>query len=348
MKTSRGFSIIEFLVAIGLTSILMVSVGAVILMQNKEYTSHFTRLFHQYDLGLTNQSLSQHFKNIVRLDPAESLLVVGDDSYRGLAGINKSIHGCDYTEDITGGKSIVRYTTLRKKTGSVQLLRSWKDTSADKSSSADELRLSHHDKDSAPFQVVGRDKELVLIDRDNLYVRRYKVLSWERVVTFADPYDDQPKSDIDGKPIQFKYTKVFLGKPSDVSENEVLSLGRWFPTHSSVFISDTYVLCAKGSRVVRIHDTEKTEETLFKANVNQFQISKFAVHYAAIKGLAPIEDSDFKPYESLSKGESNCINSLSIAINVESKAAGGHPLLFNITNHLSHHQSRLPTLCYSE
>ncbi len=340
-----GFSLMELIIAAGIFSMLMLIVSWMMVFFFGRFYQSYGKALIKNDFQLFSKVYFPQLKNAIRLDPGEDLYDVGDAAYRGIIGMSQSVHDCDYefdNDEEDEARSILRYTVLRNRVGNERVLRGWNDSSSGETGADHELRISYTDTGRQPFQVVGQDKEIAIVDVDGLYTRRFKVDSWARTVgTGLDPFDDQPVTGGD-----FTYTRLLLLQPERVGGVALDPLDRWFVTHSSVFITSTHVICSKGDKIVDINESTGEERTILDLASGAYALSRFTVSFGATGSGSRVDSRQFKPFRYLSIDERDCFNNVVFRIDVQGRNSGdvdSIELFANLTNL----QTRRPLKCDS-
>ena len=145
-------------------------------------------------------------------------------------------------------------------------MRAWSEVeSADKATPADELRVSYENTEKTLFSDKNMPAEILVVDADRRYIRRYEVASKvSHLNATKDPYDDQPRLDGVGNPMTFNYVSVFLKLPKGIAGTKTYKQSAVFVTGSDVYASETYYICLRkdGKHLIRYNALTKKKKLL--------------------------------------------------------------------------------------
>lgn len=313
MKMKTGFTAIELLIGLGLSTII-ISSATVLVYQYLQQNSDFQLWADAQSEGqLIREDFNKMFRNSVRLEPPEDLQSSGDGDYLGITTLTGDLAPsvCDATQ------SVLRLTSFERNKKSVRLLRAWDEMSnGDKNGAPNELRVYYDASEAALFQKNSGPSELTIVDADQMWIRRYKVKKYRFVRnTPYDPQDDLSKIDTNGKSKTFDYVSVDLEMPKNQKDNSITKQNVRFITGSEALPTKTSVLCkakTDGS-LIEINQSEKTTTTLLKNPIGKYSVTDFMIHFASPKAKAQLQDSDFK-VTTQGKNGVVCANSAKISL----------------------------------
>jgi prepilin-type N-terminal cleavage/methylation domain-containing protein len=292
-RSNRGFSLLEIMVALGISSVVLAGATAYLFYFFNQHS-----LFDQWsgvhqDSYVSLEKLQNDLRNVISLSPVEDLrTIVGDKKYFGLASLTGAeVPGaCLNNADFNA----IRVTTLNRKKIPEKTLRLWDESiSSGLPGAAHEIRISADATASSLFQAGYTPKEIVLVDADRLYTRRYEVVSATlHLGTTIDPTDDVNKA-----PTIFNYARVHLKNPKDLANLTNPKKVAVFVTSSEVFDASTSVYCVDSAdKIVKgIDTTTGTAVNLFEITNNDFLLKSFRFVFAKTHLSARLEDSSFSP-----------------------------------------------------
>ncbi len=266
-------------------------------------------------MSMALKNIEGDIRNVVRIDPNENLTSNEEPRYFGMTEISTDAAP---SECLTGaGASVIRYTTLDRTKRSERVQRAWSETDdADKSGAAHELRVTADASDKSLFQASRAPKELIIVDADRRYIRRYKVLSHVmNLNSTIDPYDDVPKVDAAGNQTKFNYASVRVGSPRQVNAGAIFKIMAVFITGSEVYESNTYYVCLRRAdrSLIKIHENTR-EVTVLLQNPNvDFDMDAFNVGYLSTRGGLRVEQMNFI-VDMLTSPLNACINTVRFEI----------------------------------
>jgi hypothetical protein len=265
------------------------------------------------------KNIERDIRNVVRLEPTEDLRVLKDDLFFGLTSIPVGEEPSICTNDAT--HSVLRYTTLSRSLRQEKSLRAWSEvTSADKVMPTDELRVSADNTDDALFSDKNLPAEVLVVDADRRFIRRYRVISrTQHLNTTNDPYDDTPKTDATGNPVPFNYASVFLGLPTGIQGTKTQIQPAVFVTGSDVYAATTYFVCMRktDNNLIKYNPLKNTQEVLLASNAPEFVIDTFVVSYLATKKDVRVDPINFGPSTLTATGV--CVNTVFVSLTAENK-----------------------------
>lgn len=317
MKKSSGFSVMELLLAVSISTMVIGIVTYLIHNFFSEQKNMETWSAGQLEMSMALRTIEGDIRNVIRMDPVENLSNSSSVEYFGLTSLSPGMEPSVCLND--NGASVIRYTTLDRKQRSERVLRAWSEMAdSNKTGASHELRLTADETEASMFTATKMPVEVVLVDADRRYLRRYTVVSKRMSLsTNLDPYDDLPKVDSFGAPVTFKYASAILKNPTNISGSAITSKTAVFITGSEVYSSRTYSLCLRKSDRSLIRFDENTrEETVLLQNPHvDFTIESFRVGYMATRAGIRVEPASFLP-EMLSLSNMACINTVMFTLNL--------------------------------
>ncbi|WP_374000921.1 type II secretion system protein J [Bdellovibrio bacteriovorus] len=317
MKKNSGFSIMELLLAVSLSTMVIGIVTYLIHNFFSETKSMETWSSGQLEMSMALKTIEGDIRNVIRMDPVENLTSSSSVEYFGMTSLSPGMEpSICLNQD---GASVIRYTTLDRKQRSERVLRAWSEMAdANKTGNAHELRLTADETEASMFNASKMPVEVVLVDADRRYLRRYTVVSKRmNLSSNLDPYDDLPKTDSFGAPIIFKFASAILRTPANVGGSAIISKTAVFITGTEVYSSRTYSLCLrKSDRSLIRYDENTREETVLLQNPHvDFTIESFRVGYMATRAGLRVEPASFLP-EMLNLPNLECINTVMFTLNL--------------------------------
>lgn len=295
MKSISGFSLVELLLAIGLTTLVVGTTTSLIHYYFAEQKNLDVWSSGQLEMSMALKSIEGDMRNVVRIDPNENLYVTTSPRFFGMTGINE---GDQPSECLSGpGASVIRYTSLDRSKRSERLQRPWSEKGdAGLSGPNHELRISADYTDKSLFREATAPREIILVDADRRYIRRYAVVAHAmKLNSSLDPYDDTPKVDTAGNAVVFNYATARLNSPMNAKNAFVDKIPAVFVTGSEVYESNTFYLCLRASdrSLIKINQNSQEVSILLQNNNIDFEIDSFNVGYLSTKGGLRVEQASF-------------------------------------------------------
>jgi hypothetical protein len=319
MRDAKGFSLIELLVAAGLGVAVIASTLTFLFYFFSEKNRLDSWSAGQIEMSMAIKNIERDIRNIVRMEPPEDLSAVRDDLYFGLTSVPVRDTPTVCLNDST--YSVIRYTTLGRSVRQAKSVRSWSEvTSADKNLAANELRVSADNTDADLFSDKNLPAEVLVVDADRRFIRRYRVLSRiHHLASSTDPYDDAPKTDADGNAVTFSYASIFLGLPLNLRGAKTTIRPAVFVTGSDIYASNTYYVCKHKTenKIIKYNASNDTQETLLTGRLPEFVIQSFKIGYLATKKDVRVDPVNFVPTTLTVTGI--CVNSVYLTLTAENK-----------------------------
>lgn len=291
MKKNAGFTMVELLLAAGLSTLVVGATTYLIFQFFSEHRSLEVWSSGQFEMSASLKDLEGDIRNIVRLDPLEQ----GADKYLGLRQVAVGLEPSVCLNDATS--PVFRYTSLDRRRRSETLMRAWSEqVSSGKKNGSDELRVTHDTTADALFNSERAPREVVLVDADRRYLRRYVVDSFiPRVKTNLDPYDDVAKMDTYEQPIFFTYASVFLKNPPGLRGEDITKESSVFITGSEVYAANTYFVCLRKTdrALIKYDQVAQTEKILLHNPMEEFEIEALRVGYLGTRPNVRVEPDSF-------------------------------------------------------
>ncbi|WP_374078069.1 type II secretion system protein J [Bdellovibrio bacteriovorus] len=313
----KGFTVVELLLAVGLSA-LVVSTATYLLHQFfSEHKNLEVWSSGQFEMSSALKDIEGDVRNIVRFDPKEE----GAQEYLGIAAIAA---GSEPSQCLnTADAPVMRYTSLDRKSRSERVLRAWSEVdSSGKTQPKDELRISADNSTSSLFTQSKGPKEIVLVDADRRYIRRYEVVRHVmHLNSNTDPYDNLPKVDSFGNPVFFNYVSVFLNNPKGIVNENTNKKASVFVTGSEVYNSRTYFVCLRKTDRSLIKINQATNEvSVLLLNTNaDFEIERFVIGYLGTRRGVRVEPANFQANMAGATGD--CVNTILLEINLKATQA---------------------------
>lgn len=317
MKFQRGFTITELIMAMGLAVIIVSSATALVygfLQQNANFQEWSDTVAESQML---KEDLNRIIRNTARLDPVEDLVMTGDALFYGITDV-PAVHApteCNFDQ------SILRFVSYDHTKPSARILRPWNEIlHVGETNLGSELRVTSDD-DDALFNKDNGPSEIVIADAEIANVRRYKIKKYTLYKNHPkDPYDDQPKKDIDGSVKRFNFAAIQLEMPEMIKGGTSQKKAVGFITGSEVFATSTSIICqakADGS-LIQIDQSNNKTEVLLQNPVGKYLISNFKVEYAAPKAKTEVNEflSSIVTTDLIS-----CVNAIRLEIELSLKDA---------------------------
>jgi hypothetical protein len=355
MSNSKGFSITEILLGIALGGMVIVSTASILYYFFTERNRLETWSSGQLEMSVAVKSIESDLRNVARMEPMEDLRTVNDSLYFGLTSINAGEEPSVCNNSVTS--SVFRYTTLNRLWPQAKSMRTWSEVdSSDKTGAANELRVTVDATEDALFSNSKLPKEIVLVDADRRYIRRYDVVSRTLHLNMTtDPYDDLPKTDTSGNPVVFNYASVLLKRPNGITGNEITAKPAVFITGSDVYASSTNFVCLRKSdrSVIRYNELTGQTDVLLSNTAKDFNIQTFVVKYLATKKGIRVDPVNFFT-STLSNPSGACVNTIYVNVsgevlrNAESASQNKdikHTVSRNRTIFATNLNSQRPLLC---
>ncbi|WII71984.1 hypothetical protein QJS83_16090 [Bdellovibrio sp. 22V] len=312
----KGFTIVELLLAIGLST-LVIGVTTFLLHQFfNEHRSIEVWSSGQFEMTSTLSDIEGDIRNLVRLDPVENSSV----EYFGVKSIPVGAEPGDCLN--TPDAPVIRYTSLDRRRRSERVLRAWAELyDSEKSAPANELRLTADSTADSLFTNSQGPREVVLVDADRRYIRRYQVARHVmHLQSPTDPYDDLQKTDNFGQPKTFDYVSVFLRNPLGSDGAVTTKKEAVFITGSEVYPSNTFFLCARKSdrSIVKINQSTQETVVLLQNPTGDFQFDSLRIMYFGTRPGVRVETANFAANMDVN---GNCVNTIHIALRLVPTAA---------------------------
>lgn len=315
--TITGFSLIEVLVALGISSIVLLGAGSYFY-----YFSNQHNLFTQWssvhqDSYISLDHLQNDLRNIVLINPAEDLSALNDNKYFGLA----SLSGREVPPDCLDNAAFnsLRTTILNRKRPPAKTLRLWDETiSSGGAGPIHELRVSYDGTPNSLFRAGYAPQEIIIVDADRRFTRRYEVVSHTMELgTSIDPSDDINKA-----PRLFSFARVFVKRPKSAVGVSISKKPAVFVTSSEVFESSTAVYCTTRAdkTVVRKTPTLVPNFNVFQVNNLDYSLKSFKFTFARTRTTQRVEDSSFLD-SIFDPSQFRCTNLLKFQLEIEPSAA---------------------------
>lgn len=315
MKKNEGFTLIELLIALGLSFIVISGALSIIYYFMSASKSLDSWSGAQNEMSIALRSIENDIRNVTRIDPSEDLQHMADGLYFGVSSVASGEEPSDCLNDVTG--SVARYTTLDRFLRSEKTMRSWSENKdANNSGVNNELRVSADATTNSLFRTDSKPTEVVLVDADRRYIRRYSVGSVVvSLNSIFDPYDDTPKTDINGNPILFNYAKVLLNLPKTLKNTNTARLTPVFISGSDVYAANTYFICLRKTdrSLVKINLMLNQTTTLLQSSPS-LSLTSFSVKYLATKKGLRVESANFIT-DMESAPNVTCVNTVYLELN---------------------------------
>lgn len=320
MKNSRGYTLIEVMLAGALATLVISSTMGFLFYFFSEKTRLDNWSSGQIEMSMAIKNIEREIRNIVRMEPAEDLRSSKDGLYFGLTSIPVGEEPSVCLNDAT--HSVFRYTTLSRSLRQEKSLRAWSEvTSADKNLPSDELRVTTDNTDAALFSNKNLPAEILVVDADRRYIRRYRVTSRvNHLNSTTDPYDDAPRTDAAGNPITFNYASIFLARPTGIQGAKTALLPAVFVTGSDIYASNTYFVCMHKTenKLIKYNAIQDKQEVLLAGKAPEFVIQSFVVGYLATKKDVRVDAVNFVPSTLTATGV--CVNTVYLTLTAENIA----------------------------
>lgn len=311
-----GFSLIEVLVALGISTIVLLGAGSYFYYFSNQH-SLFTQWssVHQ-DSYISLDHLQNDLRNIVLINPAEDLSALNDNKYFGLA----SLAGAEVPSDCLNNADFnsLRTTILNRKRSPVKTLRLWDETSSSGGAGPiHELRVTYDGTPNSLFQAGYAPQEIILVDADRRFTRRYEVVRHTMEIgTSIDPSDDINKA-----PRHFSYARVFLKNPKSAVGVAIPKRPAVFVTSSEVFESSTAVYCTTSADKTVIRKTSGSVPIshVFKVTNLDYSLKSFKFKFARTRSTQRVEDSIFLD-SIFDPSQFRCTNLLKFQLEIEPSA----------------------------
>ncbi|WP_373999555.1 prepilin-type N-terminal cleavage/methylation domain-containing protein [Bdellovibrio bacteriovorus] len=310
-RSSRGFTMIELLLAMSLAALVIAGTVQVIYYFFSEKKNLDDWSAAQIDMSLAIKNVENDVRNIVRLEPTEDLLSANDGLYFGLSSLKPQEAPEECMAD--AAHSVFRYTTLDRVLRSERTLRAWSESGdADKTGEANELRVSADATMSSLFQSGKAPTEISLVDADRRFIRRYEVGAVTMNLNSArDPYDGLPKTDANGNPLRFNYASVFLKMPKNAQGAAVQKRPSVFVTSSEVYASSTVIVCLRKTdlNLIKIEPLTNKVSILLQNRPSEFNVSSFVAKYLGTRKGVRVDPANFMD-DTVSDPNGYCVNSV--------------------------------------
>lgn len=315
---NKGYTVTELLLAAGLSSIVLMSTVSLLFYFFNEKNQLDTWSAGQLEMSIGIKSIESDLRNIVRLDPPEDLRITKDSLYFGLTNIPPGEEPSICRND--ENSSVLRYTSLNRDARQERTMRTWSEKdSVDKIGAINELRATTDSTSDTLFTDKNLPKEIVLVDADRRYIRRYQVAS--RVMHLnsdKDPYDDQPKVDANGIPIFFNYASLFLKTSTGIKANSTSIESAVFITGSDVYKSSTLFVCLRKSdgSLIKYNSLTNQSDVLLLNNSQEFSITAFKATYLNTRKDVRVDPINFFP-SILANTKGHCVNAIHVLLKAE-------------------------------
>lgn len=313
----KGFSLVELIFALGL-SLLVSGISLVMMYQitteGKKIDNWASAAFRTSE---TFNALENDIKNTIALDPYEDFSSA-DYLYLGVTSIppTKGPPTCENTSSF----HVFGMTRIQRLLRGEKSFRLWSEVdNVNKNGSVDELRISADNTTLSLFQASKFPKEIIIVDADRRYSRRYKVNSYTMKLNFnLDPNDDLPKLDTFGNPIVFNYASIFLQMPKSMDNFTNTTKTAAFISGSEVYASDTIVVCIeKGTgNLIKINTSDSTQRVLLPNPLDEYSIKSFNVSYFSTKSGVRVDPVNFFS-DMLTSANRTCVNTISLFLELE-------------------------------
>lgn len=332
MKNSKGYSLIEVMMAAALGAMVISSTIGFLFYFFSEKNRLDTWSSGQIEMSMAIKNIERDIRNVVRMEPSEDLRVLKDGLYFGLTSIPVGEEPAVCLNDAT--HSVFRYTTLSRNLRQEKSLRAWSETtSADKNLPTDELRVTTDNTQDALFSTKNLPAEILAVDADRRFIRRYRVISrMDHLNSTTDPYDNAPKVDASGNPILFNYASIFLGLPTGIQGTKIALLPAVFVTGSDIYASTTYFVCMHKTenKLIKYNALKNTQEVLLAGKAPEFVIQSFVVSYLATKKNVRVDPVNFLTSTLTATGV--CVNTVYLTLTAENKTPNSTSIKDNKTD----------------
>jgi len=328
-EKQRGVTLVEVIVASGITAIIALSFSTILYFLFKANTQFQREQEMRIDADLGMKAIVMDISNTAVLEPEENYLDLGDHMYRGFYGVNLPLKDVDLSVCQSGKDfSILRYSTILSKLRPSKLLRPWNELQVLDPTKVKlkkktkmiptDLRLSYEVGENHLFQLDPTTPkimpELLIIDVDGLISRKYRVDSAEHYSGNNDPYDDKPNPKV-----TFTYTKVHVKMPLMLNNSPNEELDQWFISESPVYAVESKILCVtKDGKLANVNELTKAVTVLLDPDFNKQKITRFHLSYYGTKPsekLLPSLFHDFPlPGDAVKR---NCLNTIQMKLDLE-------------------------------
>lgn len=311
MKNSKGFTLIEILLGITLGTMVVISTASLMYYFFSEKSRLDTWSSGQLEMSIAVKSIESDIRNVARMDPHEDLRANNDDLYYGLTSINIGEEPSLCANTATS--SVLRYTTLNRLQPQAKSVRTWSEaSSANQTGAANELRVLVDPAQKSLFNETPLPTEIVIVDADRRYIRRYEVASSVLHLGInTDPYDDLPKLDSSGNAVIFNYASVFLRMPKGIANNTIAKQTAVFITGSDIYASSTNYVCLRktDNSLIRYNAMTQTTDVLLTNTSKDFSVQTFVVKYLATKKGVRVDPVNFFA-STLNNPQGTCVNTV--------------------------------------
>ncbi|MCM2324063.1 MAG: prepilin-type N-terminal cleavage/methylation domain-containing protein [Oligoflexia bacterium] len=312
----QGFTLTEVLVSSALLGLLVVTSMQLLVKVDSESSVMQRSQQARIELLGVIDSVGALLFNAANISPREGLNSDLDRRYKGLTAYDSASATPFCKHAAEGGRetfSIVRLTHLKGKIFTEVTLRPWNEATP-ASNPLSKLRLSFHNHPSYPFQVTDTtpklERELLLIDGENLASRRYRVTHANHVVTDKDPY-----SDVAVAGSTFIYTELSVDLPALPNGAAQTPEPLQFISGSTAYAAATSILCVSASDGKLITRDEATGEdrTLYDPAKDKFKITSFAVTYHGTTLASVLQSSLYAAFPT-SLTAIDCVNTARVSL----------------------------------
>ena len=357
IKTQKGFSIVELMIATGILGVIALVVNEFIFKTSKELSSYQGKMSISRDVNQVLNQLTVDLNNLARLTDkgveSESFNE-GDHSYLGVYGLSAAdatkLPQCHYeAPGSESGFSILRYTTINQQRPS-KLLKFWHDNTVP----LEDLIIGRNDDVTnqvfsdlvkTPNQKVSMNREILLIDGDGFTTSRKLVVSGEYIESTKDPYDN-----VDKAPVLFRYYRLRTEEPGHfkLDSTSQVPLSHQFITGSYVYGVSTKIICVSSDKnhLLLIDELAGSSRKILNPVSDQAQFSYFLVNYISPTELetTPMGLPEFPTGPDLAIAQKRrCIDQISIRMGFKK---GSSTLTYSHPVFIGNYNSKRPEYCF--
>ncbi|MCM2277137.1 MAG: hypothetical protein NDJ89_03610 [Oligoflexia bacterium] len=340
IRNQNAFSLTELLIGTGLLGLLALGSSELLVRLNRTSSGIISAESAKVEVLSSLDVMGATLFNAAPLQPKEGLLADGDALYKGLAGMasGASFPFCRFE---AGGASerfsIARVSAIRGRVRTETTLRPWNESSSDK------IRLSFHSEAGYPFQpgATVPEKEILLIDGDNLSTRRYRVKRADHIVTDREPY-----ADVQVPGATYEYTELTVEPPPLPNAASQARMPISFISGSTAYVASTQVLCVAGDDGTLIaHDEATGQRTvIYDPRPDKVRIETFNISYFATKSGAILDPSSYGLFPGTIDAI-DCINAAMITLELKDQAGSARTLRRQKQVLLNNYNIRRPMAC---